>query len=121
MTFDPTITMGNMLTAGMMMVALIFAWARIESGQKVTQEKLREVSEAHAIEVHETSRKLVGVAEKHECEVKLNAEHRDRISESLHQTALLNQATSLTLNAIVKDVNRLDREVERLRERGGPN
>ena len=117
MIFDSTITMGNAITAGTMAVGFVFAWARMESTQKVTQEKLDEVSDRHATEVAETKRQLGEIASKHEAEAIANVAHRERVAESLHQTALLNQATSLTLNSIVKDVNRIDRELEKLRER----
>jgi nitrogen-specific signal transduction histidine kinase len=117
MTFDPTITMGNTLTASLIFVGFVAAWVRVESSQKVTSDKLKDVSEQHALEVKETKAQLVKVSELHENEARLNIEHRQQVVESLHQTALLNQATSLTLTAIVKDVNRIDREVEKLRER----
>ena len=117
MTFDPTITMGNTLTAGTIVIALVVAWVRMDSSQNVIQEKLREVAGQHANEVLETRRELNTISQRYEQEVQLNALHRQQVSESLHQTALLNQATLLTLNSIVKDVNRIDREVEKLRER----
>jgi hypothetical protein len=109
--------MGNMLTAGTMLIGFVFAWARIESSQKVTQEKLKEVSDQHAIEVKETKAQLIRVSERHEDEARQSIIHRQQVTESLHQTALLNQATSLTLNSIVKDMNRIDREIDKLRER----
>ena len=109
--------MGNALTAGTMVLALVVAWVQMDASQKITQEKLKEVSDQHAEEVAETKVQLNKVAERHEVEANLNVVHRERVTESLHQTALLNQATSLTLAAIVKDVNRIDRELEKLRER----
>lgn len=99
MAFDPTVNLGNLITLGGCALAAIVGWTRIEFMQKSTNEKIQIASS------------------RLEDEAKLSLMYRSEVTKSLHQTALLNQETALTLRAVVKDVDRLGRDVEKLQEK----